>query len=473
MSFGDNIDKLTKDFVRHVESLETCTDAVVQSLIQARQLAQEGLIRFTDQYCTPEDESAAATGLDSDSKDSTNDKGSVYSTNVEHLHQLLALIRQVETFDRGIPLAPRGLLVAMVSQFDAFVGAVIRECFRQKPEVLLGSGREIRVREVLAHGSLEAFRDSLIEAEIESLLRQSHSDQLDTIGKRFSITIKPRKELLASFIELTQRRNLFVHCDGVVSAQYVKVCRNFNALDGEVMEGTRLRVSRSYFENAVNCLIELAIELSQVLWRKLDPESLEKADSSLNDLCVELIRWDRNEVAIPILDFACKDLLHHSSERSRYCLIVNRAQALIWAGRESEGRKIIESVDWSASSPLFQLAHAVLIEKWDAAAKLMNMAVKSELLSELSVHDWPLFKRFKQTEQFSREYKLAFGRDYVPRAKMPILEADPPHAGRQARPSAGKSKANTSPSKLRYRLKRDHRDRRHSATPAQSSEQDT
>jgi hypothetical protein len=49
------------------------------------------------------------------------------------------LKRRVQRAKLARPLVPRGLLVALVSQFDAYVGALIRQLFKLKPEIVESS----------------------------------------------------------------------------------------------------------------------------------------------------------------------------------------------------------------------------------------------------------------------------------------------------------------------------------------------
>ena len=73
---------------------------------------------------------------------------------------------------------------------------------------------------------LALTREKIFAKEVESILRSSHSDQFLWMERVFSIPLTKGLESWPSFIELTERRNLFVHCDGVVSDQYINVCKN-------------------------------------------------------------------------------------------------------------------------------------------------------------------------------------------------------------------------------------------------------
>jgi hypothetical protein len=56
-------------------------------------------------------------------------------------------------------LVPRSFFVNLVSQYDAFLGSLIRALLLAKPEVLNASDRALTFSELLAFGSIDAARD--------------------------------------------------------------------------------------------------------------------------------------------------------------------------------------------------------------------------------------------------------------------------------------------------------------------------
>src|SRR5690606_30868436 len=119
-------------------------------------------------------------------------------------------------------------------------------------------------------GSIEAARRHVIEKEVESVLRESHTAQFEWFEKRLNTSLREKLDAWPTFIELTERRNLFVHNDGVVNSQYLAVCRAHNVpVPAETVEGTKLEASYSYHAQAASCLLEIGLKLGQVVWRRL------------------------------------------------------------------------------------------------------------------------------------------------------------------------------------------------------------
>ncbi len=154
-------------------------------------------------------------------------------------------------------------------------------CFGIKPELLKSSDRELTFSQLSDFGSIEEAKEYLLEKEVETLLRRNHSEQFDWLENKFAIKLRVDLPIWPTFIEVTERRNLFVHSDGVVSRQYLKVCREHGvSLGAETKQGLRLDVPHPYFRLAYEALFEIGVKLGQVLWRKLKPTDAPDADAN-------------------------------------------------------------------------------------------------------------------------------------------------------------------------------------------------
>ncbi len=111
-------------------------------------------------------------------------------------HDRIALARK---------LVPRGILVALVSQYDAFLGRLLRVIFLSRPELLNASEKTFSFEQISAYPSIEAVRDFLVEKEVEAVLRSSHTDQFKWIETRFELPLRKGLAIWPQFVELTER----------------------------------------------------------------------------------------------------------------------------------------------------------------------------------------------------------------------------------------------------------------------------
>ena len=321
------------------------------------------------------------------------------------------LIRRVEKAQQAQLLVPRGLFVALVSQFDAFVGGLIRQLFKLKPELVNSSGRNLTFSQLAEFGSIEAAREFVIDKEIESVLRDSHADQFDWLEGKFNLPLRKDLPAWPSFIEATERRNLFVHTNGVVSRQYLEVCRKHACqLPENICLGQSLRLTREYLNAAYECFLEIGVKLGQVLLRKIQPDEIKKADMNLVSVTYNLIAEERYQLARILLDFATETLKVHASEEYRLTLVVNRAQTYKWTGDEEKCKDVLIREDWTATNLKFRLAYAVLRDDFEQATGIVKQIGKDD--PEVDRHayrEWPLLKGLRKSPEFNRLFEQIFG----------------------------------------------------------------
>jgi hypothetical protein len=311
-------------------------------------------------------------------------------------------------------LVPRSVFVSLVSQYDAFLGRLIKACFRLRPELLNVSERSISFSQLSEFRDIQDAREYVIDKEVETVLRSSHADHFKWMETRFALSLRSGLEIWPQFVEITERRNLFVHADGIVSRQYLSVCREHKYNFGKVVvEGNRLDVTQEYFDASAKCLLELGIKLAHVLWRKILPDDRKRADSHLIELSYSLIDHERYGLACALLDFACEAFKKFSSEWALLALTVNRAQAYKWQGKVDEVTQILGKIDWSAKGDEFKLAHAVLTEDWAVAYGVMKQIGVTGPVKKASYRDWPLFKKLREQPEFGPTYQAVFGEPFV------------------------------------------------------------
>jgi hypothetical protein len=330
---------------------------------------------------------------------------------VDHLTATQRLKRFQKASHAGT-LVSRTFLVSIVSQYDAFLGAVIRALLVLRPQLLNISERQITYAELLEFGSIGSACDHIIEKEAESVLRKSHSEQFDWLETKFSIPLRKGLEIWPRFIELTERRNLFVHASGVVSQQYLAICSKHNVVHDQMIErGQELQVTQAYFQEAYDCIIEIGVKIVHTLWRKVLPSDRENADINLNRVCYDLLAENRFMLARKLLDFAVEQK-KHSSEQHRRIFVINRAQAYKWSGDDLACRRIVGAEDWTASSDSFRLAAKVLLDEYEDAAAIMRKVGPNGEPKRNEYRDWPLFSAFRKSQAFLSAFAEVYGQPF-------------------------------------------------------------
>lgn len=395
----NQFDNVNKEFIKQIESLRETLPLVMIFISANETKANKDFVDFMEKKGVVE-------------KDEEGEE--YYKFSPEDSHKFEIHEKNAEIATAALEIVPNSLFVSLISQFDSFLGKLIREIFQSKPEILNSSEKNLTFSKLLELKSLEEAKEFIIEKEIESVLRDSHSDHFDWLENKLGIPLRKDLPIWQSFIEITERRNLFVHNDGVVSSQYLSVCRQHKVqFDKEPKLGEKLNITPDYFELTYKCLFEISVKLTQVIWRKLLPNDIEKADESLNDICFELLRQKQLDLATILLDFATIILKKHYNEESKNVFIVNKALSLKLNKKKQECDEIILSKDWSACSDKFKIAKEALLDNHNEVAKLMKKIGADGEVSKLSYKVWPLFGEFRKTELFKETFKEVFIEEYV------------------------------------------------------------
>jgi len=329
---------------------------------------------------------------------------------LHEIYQWRESLTLLKRLNAGQEVAPRSFLVALISQYDAYLGNLLKSLFSLRSELLESSERSLTFSELCKFQSVDNAREYILEKEIETLLRKSHAEQFSWLEKRFGINLRTDLPIWPTFIEITERRNLYVHTDAAVSTQYLEVCRENGVSTAHIKVGDQLEMTDEYFQVAHETIYEVGAKLGQVLWRKLIPDQVRVADEVLLTTTYFLLTEKRLSLANVLLTFADTTLgKKHADEHLRLMFLVNHALASYLAGNKSECLEILDTQDWSATSDLFKLAELVLREKFNDAANLMKKIGSTNRPLKFEYLNWPLFQEFRNSEQFASAFKELFG----------------------------------------------------------------
>ncbi len=126
----------------------------------------------------------------------------------DHFPRYQKLLFKMGRYALADILIPRSILISIVSQFDAFVGNLVRVISKLRPVSLNIDGKIITFSQLQNFGSIEIARDYLIENEIDELLRGSHDSMFEWLEKKYNLPLRKDLKIWPIFIEATERRNL-------------------------------------------------------------------------------------------------------------------------------------------------------------------------------------------------------------------------------------------------------------------------
>lgn len=328
---------------------------------------------------------------------------------VTDINEFIGHINKVRIGDR---MFRHSVITSVVAKFDEFFSEILRYCYRENSEWLKNPDKKISYAELLGISSLETLKSEIISKEIDGIMRESHYDQITFLDKKLKLGIEREFPGWSDFLEITERRNLFVHTGGYVSAQYLENCRKWDiTLDERIKDGIRLSASDKYIQNAIDCFYEISLRVAQATVRRLFPDSFEDADTALNNPGVDLLSEKRWILAERIYEFALNipEDLTSGSEIKLYYLI-NKCIALKNQGKDIN--ETLHSVNWKPFHPKYLFAVAILEERYEEAEELMRSPAVLDQVKEQHFMQWPLLRDFRKRDEFLRAFSDIFGKDY-------------------------------------------------------------
>lgn len=336
----------------------------------------------------------------------------------EKLKSFKKIEKKKKRAEKAFLLIPPTYIVSAVSMFDSFLAGLVRCIYNLKSELLLESNMSFSYRELVDYDSIKEIKNKIIESTIDKLFRSSHTDQILWIEK--SIDIKTLRDFAGwpNYIELTERRNLFVHSDGVVSSQYINECEKCGYNVEGISLGSRLSVDKPYFDQSFNLLYEMAIMLTQILINKLYlgkySDDTSERDNILISNVYDLIVDKHYEIAINVSNFARDGKSFKRNLKDKAFIELNLAQAYKWSGQLAKCKALLDSMDISIMSNDLKIPKLTLEDEFRAVYPLMlSVGDNSEILKKDAYREWPIFKEIRKEHDFRLAFKHIFGEELI------------------------------------------------------------
>lgn len=337
---------------------------------------------------------------------------------IEKIKEYKKICKRKCRAEKAFQLIPPSYIVTLVSLYDTFLAGFVRCIYSLRESLILESNISFSFRDIAEYGSIKEVKKNVIDNTIDKLFRDSHTEQIDWIEKAMDVKTLKQFSGWASFVELTERRNLFVHSDGMVSAQYLKECKKCNYNTDGIEIGSKLFADDSYFEDSYKLLYEMSVMMTQILLNKLYIGTY-TSDTGVRDKILigniyELISEKLYDVAINVSMFARDGKSFKRNNKDRTYIELNLAQAYKWSGQNDKCLAVLRDLDTSAMNYDLQIPKKVLEGNYDEVYMMMkSLGSGSDILTKEAYREWPIFKEIRKQENFKIVFEKIFAEKLI------------------------------------------------------------
>lgn len=286
-------------------------------------------------------------------------------------------------------------LISLLSSAEWFYSQLLHFFYDENPGAAGIKKKTLTLEELKDFGSINDAEKYLIDSKIESLLRSSFSDWINTLKNELGLGLGYLDEFYDELIEIYQRRNLFVHNGGIVNSIYLsKVSDNYLK---NIEQGKKLTVEEEYLDNAIDKVHILFSLIACELWKKNDSKDEDRSDFLL-DLGYDYLKKGKWKIALFPNTFICNDA-------KQPVLLQNYAQLNCWLCKKRQGfdddlKKELKKIDFSDKSSVLQLALFSIKDEKDKFFEKIGAAINSDELKVNQFLEFPIFDEMRDTDEY-------------------------------------------------------------------------
>lgn len=304
----------------------------------------------------------------------------------------------MKMLDKQLILMYKSILVNLISTVECYLGNVLKRYFLEYKGEIIGKLIESKdkvytINELEMFESIESAKEYIIDKKIENLIRGSFEDWYKFLKEKMSLSMGYMNNDYDTMVEIFQRRNIFMHNDGIINRIYISNTEPQVRYDGKI--GESIRLTKEYLENAINILEKNFVLIAFELWKKREKDDKSRgaffAQLSVKYMMQE--RWTLLESATIFIvsDSAVADSVKKMSK-------IN-----LWLAQKKLGKMNVDEVrkeDFSALTVDYQICKHALLEEYLDAVKLIDKALDTEQITVKTLYEWPVLEELRMDKSF-------------------------------------------------------------------------
>ncbi|MHA6481041.1 hypothetical protein ACX1C1_03855 [Paenibacillus sp. strain BS8-2] len=326
------------------------------------------------------------------------DNGDIVDNNDKY-EKIKSILNGMKSIDRKLTqklILNQSSLINLVVFFELLIANIIKYRLFKYPDAANLKDKTLTIDEIRRLGNFENAEAYLIENEVEGIIRQKHQEWFAYFKKNLkTVNFDFMTRFEAELNEIIQRRNLFVHNEGIINNIYLS---NVNsALTNGLKKGKYLKMNNSYLNQSINVIEHIGLLISLELWR-----AMEKKSEVRWDFCsgygYELLMEGRWELANDVYKFFCDE--KESGSENKSIALINYWLTMKKLGKYSEIKSTAERADFSDKRDRYQLSYYSIIEDRNNFYHVLHNLTISRDVRKVELLEWPVLYIFRDEPEF-------------------------------------------------------------------------
>ncbi|PTA98889.1 MULTISPECIES: hypothetical protein [unclassified Sulfitobacter] len=303
----------------------------------------------------------------------------------------------------------RANLSALIAEFDFLLLRLLRSVCLDFPELLIPGDETISVGYLRSGKSVQDWEADQVEKVLSKKLRGSHKDLIDwilsDIAKLNDLSYVKKDSHYRDFLEVCQRRHLFIHAGGVVNKEYLENCISAGIPKDSLPKlGTQLDIDHEYLRSAAARVYVVGSYILHLVFQQVYRAHASKSYSALLSASHEFLLAELTKMAARIVEFAEFNKAKFDNDL-RLKFGINKALTKLFepgVEEEAQSRNAeleLARYDWSVTDPVLALALACVKRDFENLLELAQSAHTAGL-SHKDAKAFAVFREARETEGF-------------------------------------------------------------------------
>ncbi len=324
----------------------------------------------------------------------------------------LALVAKMldanHSFFRASKALGRASLSSTIAEFDYFISRLLKIASVQFRDKFINLGDTVTLSDLNGLNNFDELLNSRVQKKIESLISDSHYNLIEWICEKLGLSsfdAVKKSIYFKKFMEACQRRHLIMHNGGIVNERYLRKCTEAGwKIDDLPPVGDEVEISEKYLRSAAAHTYMVGFCFLHLLWNKIDGADHRKSKLNMLQTSHEFLEGNLTKLAERVVDFAEESKANMSFDLQMK-FGVNRALCSLYDPRLDKeeqtkaAKGVLEKYDWSAKSPVFDLALACVRRDFSDIVGLAKLANESGL-GYAEAATWVVFKEARKIDGF-------------------------------------------------------------------------